>query len=216
MSLAIEHQIRASRKMLIGTALLGLGAVSVDFALVRFEQALLFPRFLLGTITLLVYVHLVSGLQTGSVPGFTLLTWQEWRRWLLLLVGGTAIISIVSVMREAWIPPPPSQAPIDLPLNAVYSFVVSPIYEEVIYRLALCPPSSALLGRCLSIILNGIIFAVLHCAYGTLSLYNAVGGFVLAWIFMRSRSIVVAIVAHSMGNIAIIMTPLAYEHFART
>ena len=96
----------------------------------------------------------------------------------------------------------------------MFNGVVWPIHEEVIYRVALCSPSAALLGRRWAIVVNGLVFGALHFAYGNPDPSNAIGGFVLAWIFLRSRSVTVAIVGHSIGNCAIHFAPIVFAAFS--
>jgi membrane protease YdiL (CAAX protease family) len=208
----IEEQIRGSRGLLIGSTLLGLAAVASDFAIVLAGRTALFPRLLLGTIVLLAYVQIVAKYGAGTVPGFRLPSREEWKRWLLLFGGAAVGLAIVVIVGRRWFPshfaPPPPVSWL-----AVYACIVWPIYEETVYRVALCTPSAAVAGRTGAIVVNGLVFAALHVAYGNPDPSNAVGGFVLAWIFLRSRSVLVCITAHSIGNFAINFTPILFGRF---
>jgi membrane protease YdiL (CAAX protease family) len=201
-SSTIEEQIRSSRGLLVATTVLGVVAVAADFAIVLTEHSRMFPRLLLGTIVLLVYIQLVARFGAGKFPGFRLPSATEWRNWLLVFGGVGVLLAVGAYVARQWFPGFSSSSP-DPVLLVVYVCIVWPIYEEVIYRVALCSPSAALVGRWPAIILNGVVFAALHVAYGNPDPSNAIGGFALAWIFLRSRSILVSIVGHSIGNFAI-------------
>ncbi len=76
-----------------------------------------------------------------------------------------------------------------------------PVFEEMLYRLAVCVPIAARFGRGPAIAASGILFAVIHVIYGALNPVNVIAGFLLAWVFLRSGSIVVPILLHALGNL---------------
>ena len=76
-----------------------------------------------------------------------------------------------------------------------------PIFEELIYRLAVCVPLAARFGAWPAILVSGVLFALLHVAYGVQNPINAVAGFLFAWTFLKSGTILVPIVLHSLGNL---------------
>jgi membrane protease YdiL (CAAX protease family) len=78
--------------------------------------------------------------------------------------------------------------------------VIAPVVEESIYRLVLCFPTTATIGSTGAIILSGATFAGLHFAYGNPSPDNFVAGYILAWAYLKSGSIMVPITLHSLGN----------------
>jgi CAAX protease family protein len=78
--------------------------------------------------------------------------------------------------------------------------VFTPLHEEAVYRLALCVPLAALSRPWTAIVLSGLIFGLLHFLYGNPSPENLVGGFFLAWAFLKSGSIYVPVLLHSLGN----------------
>ncbi len=61
---------------------------------------------------------------------------------------------------------------------------------------------SAALGPRRAIVIDGAVFALLHFVYGNASPDNFVGGYVLAWAYLRSGTIVVPLVLHAAGNLA--------------
>lgn len=91
------------------------------------------------------------------------------------------------------------------PSNIAYSFlrmcVIAPVLEESLYRLALCVPLAARFGPWRAIVISGLAFAGLHVAGGNPSPENLVGGLFLAWAYLKSESIVVPVLLHSIGNL---------------
>ena len=85
----------------------------------------------------------------------------------------------------------------------------APLTEEAVYRFAICVPLVALVGRKWTIVASGLVFALLHSLYGHLAPTNAVAGFILAWAFLRSRSLAVPVVLHSLGNLCVALLNLA-------
>lgn len=73
------------------------------------------------------------------------------------------------------------------------------------YRAVLCTPLVALLGPWYAIVVSGVVFGGLHCLYGNPAPTNFVAGYILAWAYVRSDSIFVPIVWHSLGNAAILV-----------
>lgn len=86
----------------------------------------------------------------------------------------------------------------------------APVYEELLYRLVFCVAMVALAGRWPAILLSGAVFAFLHVVYGVPSPDNFSAGFVFAWAFFRSGSILVPAVLHSLGNLCVVLSHLAY------
>ena len=90
--------------------------------------------------------------------------------------------------------------------------VAAPVTEEAIYRLVLCVPAVALIRPWGAIIFSGIAFAALHFVYGNPGLDNFIAGYLLAWVYLKSGSIVVPIVLHGAGNLVILSTHLVVWH----
>lgn len=83
---------------------------------------------------------------------------------------------------------------------ALHAVVVAPLLEEPIYRLVVCLPIVALLGRWPAIVVSGGVFGYLHFHYGNPSPDNFFAGYVLAWSYLHSRSLVVPVLLHAIGN----------------
>ena len=78
---------------------------------------------------------------------------------------------------------------------------VAPMIEEAVYRFSACGLMAAVLGNNRTIALNGVLFGFLHVLYGNPSPENLVGGFFLAWAFLKSETILMPLALHSVGNL---------------
>ncbi len=81
--------------------------------------------------------------------------------------------------------------------------LMAPIVEEPIYRFVVCVPVDATFGRWPAIAASGILFAGLHVLYGNPAPTNMVAGFFLAWAYLKSRSLLVPIILHALGNLSV-------------
>jgi membrane protease YdiL (CAAX protease family) len=132
---------------------------------------------------------------------------QGWRWWVKVSLWiGLAVAACMVVGLGLWV-----LAGRDVPIYAtppsavgrsfLWMCVFAPVLEEVIYRLALCVPLAVWLGPWPAIVVSGLAFAGLHLAAGNPSPENLVGGLFLAWAYLKSESIVVPVVLHSLGNL---------------
>jgi len=87
--------------------------------------------------------------------------------------------------------------------------VLTPVYEETIYRLALCAGVVSSLGPRWSVALSGVAFAAYHLVIRTAAPENAVGGFVLAWVYLRSETVLAPIAVHVVVNVAVVALNVA-------
>jgi membrane protease YdiL (CAAX protease family) len=93
------------------------------------------------------------------------------------------------------------------PLGAydLYDAVIrAPVVEEVAFRLLLCGALVGRLSSAANVAVNGALFALVHVVFGGIGPDSAVGGFFLAWAFLRSGTIVVPVLLHSVGNAALV------------
>jgi membrane protease YdiL (CAAX protease family) len=79
-------------------------------------------------------------------------------------------------------------------------FFLTPVSEEIIYRMGICSIVAAWLGTRTAIVVSGTLFALVHLAYYSANPVNLVAGFVLAWAFLKSNTILVPIALHSLGD----------------
>jgi len=136
---------------------------------------------------------------------------QGARYWLLFALGTGAALALV-LLAAAGVrialggePPPLGLAPSELGPRFVHACLLAPVVEEAVYRLVACPPAATLLGPWLAVAASGAPFAALHVAYGNASPENVLGGFVLAWSFLKSGSVLVPWALHASGNLAVLL-----------
>ena len=92
---------------------------------------------------------------------------------------------------------------------------VAPVLEEAIYRLVICVSLNRLMGEWKTIAISGILFAVLHILYGNPSPENQLGGFFLAWAFLKSETILLPFLLHSVGNFLVLTGKIAFWYFLK-
>jgi hypothetical protein len=76
----------------------------------------------------------------------------------------------------------------------------APLREEIIFRMAICVPVIAVAGPRSAIAISGFLFACNHLGPNGPNPVNFIGGFFLAWSYLRSGSLLVPILFHSVGN----------------
>jgi membrane protease YdiL (CAAX protease family) len=92
-------------------------------------------------------------------------------------------------------------------LTVFSSCVTAPLVEELLYRGVLVPALEGLGGGRLALLGSGVIFAVLHLIYGRPAVampHYFLSGVVLAWSFLRSRSLLPPLLLHSIGNLFVV------------
>jgi uncharacterized protein len=77
---------------------------------------------------------------------------------------------------------------------------LSPIFEEAIYRFGLCTGLVTVLRPWGTICVSGMIFGALHVLYGNPGPDNLIAGYFLAWAYLKSGTIIVPVLLHSLGN----------------
>jgi membrane protease YdiL (CAAX protease family) len=121
------------------------------------------------------------------------------RQWL---IAGVGVLGASVVAGTLW--PVRPGASIDVTHSIVRGIVVAPIVEETIYRQALMIPAVAVLGRVGAVVVSTGAFAALHVVYGNAALTNAIGGLALATMFVVTESWPSVVVAHAVGNLALL------------
>lgn len=133
--------------------------------------------------------------------------WGRWARlgvYLGLLVG-TVSAAVVTFWQWSGHPFPPVPTRwMSLQVQFLHMCVFSPLLEETLYRVVLCVPLAAY-SRALAIAVSGLSFATLHVVYGNPSPENLLGGFLLAWAYLRSGSLAVPLLLHSAGNLIVLI-----------
>jgi membrane protease YdiL (CAAX protease family) len=121
------------------------------------------------------------------------------RRWLL---AGALSLGVAVVIGLAL---PEQRGAIDVEHWLISGVLVAPIVEEALYRQALMVPIIAVVGRLPAVILSATAFAYLHVVYGNAMFTNAIGGVALAAIFATTQSWPTTVIAHAIGNLAILI-----------
>jgi uncharacterized protein len=207
MRTALGRRLSSSRSGLAVASAVGASVVTADLALVwwgRYPEAVE-ARGVLAVVALAAYLRLTDG-DLASV-GLYLTPSQGWRWWVKVSLWiGLAVAMCIVVGLGLWV-----LSGRDLPIYATplsdigWSFlrmcVFAPVLEEVLYRMAFCVPLAVWFGPWRAIMVSGLAFARLHVAGGNPSPENLVGGLFLAWAYLKSESIVVPVLLHSLGNL---------------
>jgi membrane protease YdiL (CAAX protease family) len=181
--------------------------VTADLALVwwgRYQGAIE-GRGVLAVVALAAHLRLTDG-DLASV-GLHLTPSQGWRWWFKVSLWiGLAVAACIVVGLGLWVLsgqalPIYATPPSDIGPSFLRMCVFAPVLEEVLYRLALCVPLAVGLGPWRAIVVSGLAFAGLHVAGGNPSPENLIGGLFLAWAYLKSESIIVPILLHSLGNL---------------
>jgi membrane protease YdiL (CAAX protease family) len=207
----IGQQLSASPWRLAAAGIVGAVTVAVDLLLVhvRTPGVLIDPRWFLAFVPLAAYLVLARG-DRHSV-GLSLVPLQGWWHWCRItvfvglltgvLVGGLVVIAWI-VYRSLGADLPVYATPPHRVADAFVGMCVSaPLLEEPIYRVAVCVPAAILLRRAGAIAVSGLLFGLLHVVAGNPGPDNLVAGFLLAWAFLKSGSIMVPLAWHSLGNL---------------
>jgi membrane protease YdiL (CAAX protease family) len=205
----VGRTLSSSRGIVVPATVLAVGAVIIDVLICLYKPRHLHAhRMTLAILAPLCLLCLARGdrASIGLVlrprKGFG----YWWKASALIGVGLVLFLSLICVFyRVAHIPPrfvlAPESALRLLPGWCVYY----PLLEELLYRLVLCAPLVALLGPWYALGISGVVFGALHGLYGNPAPTNFVAGYILAWAYIRSESILVPVVWHSLGNAAILV-----------
>ncbi len=196
---AIGH---AFRKRPVAATLLAISIVSIDFAILhRFDEA---ARACVALVGFAIAVYLSEddqkslGLRASPVQG-----WLPWIGTSLRIGCVVAVCIIIGL--STWSITGHSlklhvTEPSHIGSRLVHMCFVAPVLEESIYRISACGLIAAIVGQRTTIMINGVLFGALHVWYGNASPENLVGGFFLAWSFLKSETILVPFILHSGGN----------------
>jgi len=98
-------------------------------------------------------------------------------------------------------------------LGFILNSTIFPISEELLFRAIFLTLVASLWNWKYAIISGGILFAFYHFLYGNLSPDNFLAGFLLGWIFYKSRSVIVPFIFHIAGNLIVCaFYALAYHY----
>jgi uncharacterized protein len=206
MKTPIAQDLRNRGWLLAAYAAVGVAVVSLDLWTIWQEDAIGWFDWggPLATLALLAFV--LPGTVSRESLGLRPTPIQPVRYWLWVAVIIAAAILILAVGCTAVAKTLGFDAPLEkippgqVPMRFVQACLMAPLVEEVIYRFAICVPATAILGPTGAILLSGAVFAGLHFVYGNPGPDNFVAGYILAWAYLKSGSIVVPIALHALGN----------------
>jgi membrane protease YdiL (CAAX protease family) len=190
----------------LATICAALGAVVAD---------VLFPAYqpmpaLIGLVALLC-------LNEGRLPtlGLRLTPIQGWGYWCRMTIKMAVLVAIVLALCAGialalgWSIPAHRTNPARFLPMFYFMCIYAPISEEVVYRSLLAAACFPMVGSGGTILVSGLVFALIHILGGNASPENQIGGFLLSWAFLRSGSILVPIAIHSVGNLAALVAQFA-------
>ncbi|HLA85235.1 MAG TPA: type II CAAX endopeptidase family protein [Thermoguttaceae bacterium] len=126
-----------------------------------------------------------------------------WVRFTVLIAAAMLVIILIctDVVHAMGLPISIHKTPPDHVVVRLLSMCLyAPLVEELIFRFAICVPATAILGPVGAILLSGSLFAAIHFTYGNPGPDNFVAGFILAWAYLKSGSILVPMTLHALGN----------------
>lgn len=193
-----------------------LATILFDFGIVGFHFDAM-HRGALAILSLTLIVGLTEGDRTSL--GLRLAPRQGWAPWIRItaVIGVSVAVCIalgIGAMHLAGRQIPfYTTAPdrfVDRLLDMCFAY---PILEETIYRVVVCVALVPVIGCWRTITFCGILFGALHVAYGNPSPENLVGGFFLAWAYLKSETILIPFILHAGGNLIVLFSQTAGWYF---
>ena len=203
MQSAIGQQLAAAARQRRIALAIGIATVTIDFVIIKQHRGLEL-RFALALCAFAAIVSVVDG-DLASV-GLRAGPKQGWKPWIMTSLGIGLVVALCIALWLAALHLFGDQIPIysTAPTHIVNRFqqmcVVAPVLEEAIYRIVVCVSLVAVIGCWRTIAISGFLFGLLHVVYGNPSPENLVGGFFLTWAYLKSESVVLPVLLHSIGN----------------
>jgi len=154
------------------------------------------------------------GLRWAPIQG-----WRIWIRWSLiigLLVGFAITIGAGLILATAREIPIITLSPRQLPGRILTVCVSAPLQEETLYRVIVCVPVVASFGKWPAVAVSRVLFGALHFLHGNPSPENLVGGWFIAWAYLKSETVVIPLLLHNVGNLLVLLGQLATWYFLIT
>ena len=173
-------------------------------------------RLSLALIAFAFYVGLSDG--DSRSLGLRLRPIQGWAPWfwtsakIALAIAACLIVGLGTWRLLGNKLPIYNHDPAIVPYLFMHMCVVSPVLEECVYRVVVCLALVRIVGCWKTIAINGLLFALLHFVYGNPSPENFVAGYFLAWMYLKSETIVLPLMFHSIGNMVALGCQLASGH----
>jgi membrane protease YdiL (CAAX protease family) len=222
MDTAIGAMLRARPRLLRIAILAAVILVGADMAIIMLglDDIYRLTLALLGSL-FCAFISSAEPLTGPNSFGFRLEPRQGWLFWvrtgfivgtvvlIILLCAGIGLLALgYNVLQKPRLASVSQIGPL-----FVWMCITVPLFEEILYRLVLCPPVAALLGVRSCIVLNGLVFGGLHVLYGNPSPENLLGGFILSWAFLKSQTLIVPILLHASGNLFAFLGQVAHFYW---
>jgi membrane protease YdiL (CAAX protease family) len=196
--------------------------VSLSLALTSAGQLTQARQYSLAAVVVAVFGLLAVKNRDRKSFGFRLSPIQGWYYWMKMTILLGAIMFIVLAAAAAIalgilrfrVPHSQFQSPHIWPAF-YWMCIYAPLTEEMIYRLAVCPPMTARFGEKAAIAISGITFAAVHVLGGNPGPDNQLAGFILAWAFLKSGSLAVPLALHSLGNLCALAFHVAWFYWSQ-
>ncbi len=212
---ALGTALARPRRRAILAAAIALAAPAAHMTLFAGSGLYFLPAGLIPGLAALVGLALLARGDRRSL-GLVLTPARGWLHWARLTVLIGLVVALFSA--AVWIAFHLAGSDLHLaPIPPAFFWqyvrvacIDAPLVEESVYRLALCTGLVPLAGPRIAIAASGIVFAALHVLYGNAGPDNVIAGFVLAWAYLRSGTLLVPIALHSLGNLCVGLAGLAF------
>jgi membrane protease YdiL (CAAX protease family) len=165
---------------------------------------------LIGLVGVLILSNgCTGGLGFRSTPAGGWLRWCRMACWLGAAVGLFLVICATVALAAGWQVPVHRTDPALFVPRLLLMCVYAPVVEELVYRSLVVAAVQPALGDRGAIAASGLLFAAVHWIYGNPSPENQIGGFLLAWVFVRSETILVPLALHGGGNLIVLSGQVA-------
>ena len=204
MNSTVDQSLGISRIRTRYTTAFAIAVITADFVLVLCRVRNIHAWRVVLAISAVICLFLLADRNLATI-GVVFRPRQGFRYWTkITIVLGAVLVVLLSFMLVAcWVtdvPLPYEHAPRCHPRAMFGLFLKYPLLEETLYRLVLLTPLLAIIGSRWTILIGGAVFAALHFAYGNPGPDNFVAGYLLAWAYIKSGSILIPVALHSLGN----------------
>lgn len=102
-----------------------------------------------------------------------------------------------------------------IPLFVILTSIIGPILEELVFRKIIFGTLYQKFNFFISALVSSLIFGLAHRELSHILLYSAIG-FTFAFLYVRTKRILVPIFAHVMMNTLVVVVQLKYEEIIKT
>ncbi len=210
--------LRARWAIAVAACCVAVGATvaSRRVALLTGQQALAWVFFVIVTLASCVLIARATRWDRRSL-GLTLFPVSGIRYWVRVgILGGLSILAVVLTtvaiaraggpdpfgLRAAHVHPPTFVATVEM-------LVLSPVFEELLYRLVLSTALAGVAKPWIAVGGGAVVFTWAHWTGGALGPDNLLAGVFFGWVYLRSGTIWIPIVFHSIGNLGALLLSAA-------